>query len=105
MQAKGVAAGVVQTMRDLVNNDPQLKHREHFVLLEHKEIGPHSYHNQAARFSKTPARVWKAAPCLGEGNEFVYKQILGLTDDDLSDLLAEGVITTEADVPVTASNY
>ncbi len=105
MQAKGVAAGVVQTMEDLFNNDPQLRLREHFVKLEHGEMGRHSYHNEAARFSITPARLWKAAPCLGEDNEFVYKQILGLTDDDISDLLAEDVITTEADLPVITSNY
>ena len=97
MQAKGVPAGVVQTTEDLFN-DPQLKHREHFVFLEHKEIGRHAYHNEATRFTQTPPRFWKAAPCLGEDNEFVYKQILGLTDDEISDLLAEGVITTEADV-------
>ena len=105
MQAKGVAAGVVQTMDALFNSEPQLRHREHFVFLEHKEIGRHSYPNEAARFSETPARLCKAAPCLGEDNEFVYKQVLGLTDDDISDLLAEGVITTEADVPVITSNY
>lgn len=105
MQAKGVAAAVVETMEDLFNNDLQLRHREHWVPLEHKEMGRHSYHNEAARFSKTPARLWKAAPCLGEDNEFVYKQILGLTDDDISDLLAEGVITTEADVPSVGSTY
>jgi hypothetical protein len=36
---------------------------------------------------------------LGQDNEYVYKEILGLTDDDIGDMLAEGVITTEYDAP------
>lgn len=56
-------------------------------------------HNEASRFSKTPPDFRKAAPCLGEDNEHVYKEILGLTDDEIADLLAEGVITTDADLP------
>ena len=50
--------------------------------------------------SKTPNDIWKAGATLGEDNEFVYKEILGYTDDEIADFLVEGVITTEADVPV-----
>ncbi len=98
LQARGVPAGVVQTAEDLFN-DPQLKHREHFRFLEHREIGVHAYQSPAYRLSKTPCSVKKAAPCLGEDNEYVYKEILGFSDDDIADLLIEGVITTDTDIP------
>jgi crotonobetainyl-CoA:carnitine CoA-transferase CaiB-like acyl-CoA transferase len=98
LQEAGIPAGVVQTAEDLFN-DPQLKHREHFRFLEHKEIGVHAYQSPAYRLSKTPCSVTKAAPCLGEDNEYVYKQILGLSDDEIADLLIEGVITTDTDIP------
>ena len=98
MQANGIPAGVVYTIGD-VFNDPQMKHRKHFVYLDHPVIGRHAYHNEAIRFSKTPQDFRKPAPCLGEDNEHVYKEILGLTDDEISDLLIEGVITTDADLP------
>jgi len=98
MQAAGVPAGVVQTAGDLFN-DPQLKHREHFRFLEHKVIGEMAYNAPAYQLSKTPNYIWKAAPCLGEDNEYVYKEILGYTDDDIADLIVEGVITTDSDVP------
>jgi len=39
------------------------------------------------------------APALGEHNEYVYKEVLGLSDDEIADLLIDGVITTEADLP------
>jgi crotonobetainyl-CoA:carnitine CoA-transferase CaiB-like acyl-CoA transferase len=49
--------------------------------------------------SKTPNDIHKAGPCLGEDNEYVYREILGYTDDEIGDMLVEGVITTEADEP------
>ena len=98
MQDAGVPAGVVQTNEDLFN-DPQLKHREHFRFLEHGVIGQMAFNAPAYRLSKTPNYIWKAAPCLGEDNEFIYKELLGYTDDDIADLIVEGVITTDSDVP------
>ncbi len=98
MQEKGVPSGIVQTAEGLFS-DVQLKHRDHFVYLDHKVIGKHAYHNESVRYSKTPPKFWKAGPCLGEDNEYVFKSILGLSDDDISDLLAEGAITTDADAP------
>jgi len=94
MQSKGVAAGVVNSAEDLFN-DPQLKYREHFVYLQQKVVGYRAYQNEAIKFSKTHQRLWKAGPNIGEDNEYVCKEILNLTDDDISDLVAEDVITAE----------
>ena len=52
----------------------------------------------AYRFSKTPNYIWKAGATIGENNEFVYKELLGHSDEDIANFLVEGVITTEADV-------
>jgi len=101
MQSAGVPAGIVNKMEDIFN-DPQLQHREHFVHLEHKVIGRHAYHNESIRFSKTPPEFKKAGPCLGEDNEYVYKELLGLTDDEIADMYVEGAITTENDLPAVA---
>lgn len=98
LQSEGIPCGPVERPEDLFI-DPQLKHREHFRILEHKVIGQHSYNAPAYRLSKTPNRIWKAAPCLGEDNEYVYRDILEFSDDEIADLLIEGVITTDADLP------
>jgi benzylsuccinate CoA-transferase BbsF subunit len=98
LQEAGVPSGVVQTAEDLFK-DPQLAHRRHFRPLEHGVIGTHSYQSPAYHLSKTPCEIRKAAPCLGEDNEYVYKNMLGLSDDEIADLLIEGVITTDTDVP------
>ena len=98
LQDASVPCGVVQTAEDLFN-DPQVKEREHFRLLEHTVMGKHAYNAPAYRLSKTPNNITKAGPCLGEHNEYVYKKILGYTDDEIADMLIDGVITTDTDVP------
>jgi len=98
LQDLGVAAGVVSNAQGLFE-DAQLKHRGHFVPLEHKVIGVHHYHAPPYRLSKTPAQLRRAAPCLGQDNEFVYKEILGYSDEEVTQFLLDGIITTELDVP------
>lgn len=91
MQEAGVPAGVVQSGEALVA-DPQLKHRGTHVTLEHPEIGPHIYHPPPYRFSKTPHELTMPAPCLGQHNEYVLKDILGMTDEEVADLLVAGAL-------------
>jgi len=97
LQAAGVAAGVVSTSQDLFE-DAQLKYRGHFVPLEHRVIGVHHYHMPAYRLSKTPAHLYKAGPCLGQDNEFIYKELLGYSEEEVAQFLLDGVITTEHDI-------
>jgi len=91
LQPAGVPAGVVEKAQDL-HQDPQFKHRNHFWVLEHPVIGRHTYDAPAFRLSKTPAEPRLPAPCLGQHNELVFSQILGLSDDELAQLVAEGVL-------------
>ena len=90
MQNAGVSAGVVQTAQD-IHNDIQLKHYHFLWELEHREIGKHHYDGIPFILSKTPNEIKMAAPCLGEHNEYVYKEILGMSEEEYVDLLVEGV--------------
>ncbi len=90
MQKSGVASGVVQTIKDVVN-DPQLKHRERFQILEHPELGAHICENLAFRLSKCEVEWKRPAPCLGEHNEFVYTKLLGMSEEEFVELLNDGV--------------
>lgn len=90
LQEAGVSAGVVETAEDL-HSDPQLKHRHHFWVLEHQEIGHSTYDSTGSHLSKTPAELHKAAHTLGEDNYYAYTQILGLSDEEFVDLLEQGV--------------
>jgi benzylsuccinate CoA-transferase BbsF subunit len=72
--------------------DPQLAHRGHYWKLEHPHMGLRTYDGPAFRLSKTPGELTKAAPMLGEDNEYVYKQLIGLDDEEYIEALAEGVM-------------
>ncbi len=91
MQAAGVAAGVLQTGEDLLEHDPQLKHRHFFWELDHPEIG--KYHAPRSPFvlSKSPGEL-RRAPLLGEHSEYALKEILGMSDEEVAKLVVEGII-------------
>jgi benzylsuccinate CoA-transferase BbsF subunit len=92
MQAAGVAAGVVETGEDLLDHDPQFKHRSTFVELEYPGIGKYRTHIGAHfQLSKYTCDITRA-PLLGEHNEYVFKKILGIPDDEFDKLVKEGVI-------------
>ncbi len=91
LQACGVPAGVVQDAHDLVTADPQLAAREHFVSLDHPEMGPTVYNAAPFKLSKSRCAIRQGAPLLGEHNEAVFKEWLGLGDEEYARLAEAGV--------------
>ena len=89
LQTAGIPAGVVENVEDMFC-DLQLQHRNHFVKLEHPELGSYSARNHAFRMSRVPADL-KAAPCLGEHTELVCREILGMSDEKFVSYLLDGV--------------
>ncbi len=91
LQSAGVPAGVVETAEDLLDKDPQLKQRGFFKELDHPEIGKQRVYGPSFILSKSPGDV-SHAPLLGEHNEYVFKEILGMSDEDISGLVVENVL-------------
>jgi benzylsuccinate CoA-transferase BbsF subunit len=91
LQAAGVAAGVVQNGQDLLERDRQLQYRHHFWSFEHPETGRHVTEAAPYRLSRTPGEPKWPAPCLGEHNNYVCTQILGMSDEEFVALVADGV--------------
>lgn len=89
LQSKGVPAGVVQNARDMLEGDEHLKAREYYVYLDHPEAGRTAYDGPPFRLSKTPGALRWPAPLLGQHNEQVCKEILGMTDEEIADALVE----------------
>ena len=92
LQAAGVPAAVVQNARDCLEGDPHLREREYYVYLDHSEAGRTAYDGPGFRLSKTPAQYHTPAPCLGEHTQHVAKEIFGLSDDEIADLMVEQVL-------------
>jgi len=92
LQAVGVAAGVLQTGEDLVDKDPQMQHRHHFVELEQQEMGKHLTERPPFRLSKTPSEPQRPFPSFGEHTEYVCKDILHMGDAEFAELIGAGVL-------------
>jgi benzylsuccinate CoA-transferase BbsF subunit len=91
MQVAGVAAGVLQTGEDLLEHDPQLKHRRSFRELDSPEIGKYYAPGPPFVLSKSSYEL-RRAPLLGEHNEYALKEILGISDEEIAELVIEEVI-------------
>jgi len=92
MQQAGVAAGVVNDAEDLLIRDPQLKARDHYVYLDHPEAGRTAYDGITIKLSATPGEVRWPARTLGQDNEFVFKEIIGLSEEEINQYIVDGVI-------------
>lgn len=90
LQEAGVAAGVVQGARELVDEDPQLAARGAFGRYEHPEMGRSLYNEAPYRFSETANGLRGAAPTLGQHNRDVFQGILGLSDAEIAELDEKG---------------
>lgn len=71
--------------------DPQLAARKHFVPIEYGSHGPLPYEAPRMRFSATPGAPSRC-PGLGEHNQPVLGEILGLDDDAITELVIAGAI-------------
>jgi crotonobetainyl-CoA:carnitine CoA-transferase CaiB-like acyl-CoA transferase len=91
LQGAGIASGVVQNAQDLAE-DPQLAARNFFVRLEHPVLGATVSDRFPVRFEEDLTGSWKAAPLLGEDNRYVFRELLGLTEDEFASYIEKGVI-------------
>jgi benzylsuccinate CoA-transferase BbsF subunit len=90
LQKVGVAAGVVENIKDVLN-DPQLKQRNLFWKMNHPEMGEFTHLGESFMLSKTPSKAFSPSPLLGEHTEQICTELLGMKDDEFVRLMADGV--------------
>ncbi|HLM95756.1 MAG TPA: CoA transferase, partial [Acidimicrobiales bacterium] len=97
LQDSGVPAGAVQDAADRLERDPQLAARGHYTMLGNAEVDPLPLEGVPFRMSATPphtgGRLRRGPPCLGEDNESVLGEVLGMSAADVGALEAEGVLS------------
>ena len=90
LQALGVPAGAVQNASDKVNDDPQLRARQFLPEVDHPELGRNKVEAIPVKLSRSPWELRTASPLLGEHSDYVYRQVLGLTESEIVELREEG---------------
>lgn len=87
----GVPAAAINNIAQVVA-DPQVKEREMFVDIEHPVAGKMTMTGSQLKLSETPVQYRKVAPALGEDNEAVYGEWLGMTPEQVAKYREEGVL-------------
>ena len=91
LQNAGVAATPVYDTDSLVA-DPQFQHRDFLVSPDHPVTGNHPVAGIPGKYSAIDKLRYTPAPCLGQDNEYVFGEILGLSPEEISRLQEEKVI-------------
>ncbi len=91
LHAAGVPAGRVYQAKDMFA-DPHFAAREAIVRLVHPILGEFPVQNVAPKLSATPGSVRSLGPDLGADNDTVYQEWLGMSDEEIASLRADGVI-------------
>ncbi len=90
-QERGFQFGIINAPEEMIE-DPHFKARGFPVDVEHPELGASFvYPGAPYRFEKTPWRIRRRAPLLGEDNAEVYGE-LGLSAEQIAGLQADGVV-------------
>jgi benzylsuccinate CoA-transferase BbsF subunit len=89
LQGAGIEAVPVFDFTD-VQDDPQVLHREHFVELTHPFMGPGRYQHSGIRMSDAPSGYDRAGPTLGQDNDWVLRDVLGLSSGEVDELESTG---------------
>lgn len=97
LQNAGVPAGVVQNAQELAN-DPHLLDRNFFIQIEHPSLGKTISDRSPIKFiPDSPTDPYsevdlKSSPLLGEGNQYVYMELLGLAEQEYTSYIQKGII-------------
>jgi crotonobetainyl-CoA:carnitine CoA-transferase CaiB-like acyl-CoA transferase len=91
LQRAGVAAIPTYTNED-VAQDIHMHERGFLVELPHPEIGAYTHAGVPWTMSRTPCKVRRPAPRLGEDTNYVLREILGYSPEMIAELRDTGII-------------
>jgi crotonobetainyl-CoA:carnitine CoA-transferase CaiB-like acyl-CoA transferase len=91
LQSRGVAAMPSNRAEDLFT-DPHLVARGGVTEVSHPFLGVRKTIAPPWKLSETPAQITRTAPLLGEHNDYVLQELLGISEDELGQLVQEKVV-------------
>jgi crotonobetainyl-CoA:carnitine CoA-transferase CaiB-like acyl-CoA transferase len=97
LQEAGVAAGAVQNTEDQLRRDRQLQERRFFEEVPHLKKGSVIAAGIPLGLTATPVRSGPAGAAVGQDNEYVFGELLGMTPDEIRRAKDAGAIETADD--------
>jgi crotonobetainyl-CoA:carnitine CoA-transferase CaiB-like acyl-CoA transferase len=91
LDAQEVPVSGINSIADIFE-DPHFQARGSIIEVVDAVLGTTKMPGIVPRLSRTPGRVERLAPALGEHNDEVYSGLLGFSSEKLVELKEEGVI-------------
>ena len=82
LDENGIPISPVYSIQDIFE-DPQYQARENIVEVEHPRFGKVKIPGVVPKFSETPGSIYRKAPDLGEHNETILGDLLGMDKEKL----------------------
>lgn len=89
---KGIPAGPIYNVQQITEDDHIAGAREMFVEVNHPVIGPMKVNGNPIKLMDMMPRINYPAPTLGQDNESILKDMVGITDEEYQELIAKKVI-------------
>ena len=83
--------GIILSAEEVLENSQYL-HREYFVDVEHPIAGPIKFPGAPFKLSKTPAQFNSTAPTLGQHNREIFRDVLQLTDAQITSMRSAQIL-------------
>ncbi|HUV51497.1 MAG TPA: CoA transferase [Dehalococcoidia bacterium] len=91
LQKSGIAAVPSFSSMELCT-DPHLEERSAWVEVNHPIIGKQTVTAPPWKLSVTPAQVYRPGPLLGEHNQYIFGELLGMSSTEIDRFIEEKVI-------------
>ena len=99
LQSHGITAAKLNNGEDLLK-EPQLVYRDYLQWLEREHVGLQPNASAPFRRGEKPIPIRHPAPTLGQDNDYVLQEILGLSTDDVAELARLDIIGTKPKLPI-----
>lgn len=90
-QSAGIAASPVMSAMEIFN-DPTLRERGFFVNIDHPDTGQREVMGIPVVYGNFEKNLSNPAPSFGNDNDYIFKDMMGLSGTEIEDLIESGVI-------------
>jgi len=91
MRRLDVVASGIYTVEDILS-DITYQERENITTVQDPDLGPVRMQNVIPKLTNYTGEIWRSAPSLGQDNDFVYGDLLGMSGERLSQLSSDGTV-------------
>lgn len=90
--SKGIPAGPIYDLKQIVEDEHIAKVREMFVEIDHPVIGKMKVNGNPVKLMETMPEIRIPAPTLGQHNKDIFEEMLGMTEEEIKALADKNVI-------------